>query len=40
MVRATGLDYTMEHPAETPDGNSPPDCCISIFESPSSGIQK
>ena len=27
-VRATGLDYTMEHPAETPDGNSPLDCCI------------
>ena len=26
-VRATGLDYTMEHPAETPGGNSPVDCC-------------
>ncbi len=28
-----GTRYTKEHPAETPDGNSPPDCCISIFES-------
>ena len=27
-VRAIGLDYTMEHPAETPGGNSPLDCCI------------
>ena len=27
-VRATGLDYTMEHPAETPGGNSPLDCYI------------
>ena len=28
MVRTTGLEYTMEHPAETPGGNSPLDCCI------------
>ena len=23
-----GTRYTKEHPAETPDGNSPLDCCI------------
>ena len=40
MVRATGLDYTMEHPAETPGGNSPPDCCIFMGSSPSPGYQK
>ena len=34
-VRATGLEYTMEHPAETPGGNSPPDCCIYMGSSPS-----
>ena len=34
-VRATGLDYTMEHPAETPGGNSPPDCCIYMGSCPS-----
>ena len=33
-VRATGLEYTIEHPAETPGGNSPPDCCIFIGSSP------
>ena len=39
-VRATGLEYTMEHPAETPGGNSPPDCCIFMGSSPSPGYQK
>ena len=28
-----GTRYTKEHPAETPDGNSPLDCCIFTFES-------
>ena len=41
MVPVTGLEYTMEHPAETPGGNSPPDCCIWIGSSPSPpGYQK
>ena len=35
-----GTRYTKEHPAETPDGNSPPDCCILLFESLLFGIQK
>ena len=35
MVPVTGLEYTMEHPAETPGGDSPPDCCIWIGSSPS-----
>ena len=35
MVPVTGLEYTMEHPAETPGGNSPPDCCIYMGSSPS-----
>ena len=39
-VRATGLAYTMEHPAETPGGNSPLDCCIYMGSSPSPGYQK
>ena len=34
MVPVTGLEYTMEHPAETPGGNSPPDCCIYMGSSP------
>ena len=29
-----GLDYIKEHPAETPDGNSPLDCCIEMGSSP------
>ena len=28
FVDDIGLDYIKEHPAETPDGNSPLDCCI------------
>ena len=35
MIPAAGLEYTMEHPAETPGGSSPPDCCIWIGSSPS-----
>ena len=35
MVPAAGLERTMEHPAETPGGSSPPDCCIWIGSSPS-----
>ena len=35
MVPAAGLERTMEHPAETPGGNCPPDCCIWIGSSPS-----
>ena len=35
MVPVTGLERTMEHPAETPGGNSPPDCCIYMGSSPS-----
>ena len=35
MVLAAGLERTMEHPAETPGGNSPPDCYIWIGSSPS-----
>ena len=31
MVPVTGLEYTMAHPAETPGGNSPPDCCIWVL---------
>ena len=34
MVPVTGLECTMEHPAETPGGNSPPDCCIYMGSSP------
>ena len=40
MVPVTGLEYIMEHPAETPGGNSPPDCCIWIGSSPPHWIQK
>ena len=40
MVPAAGREYTMEHPAETPGGNSPPDCCIYMGSSPSPGYQK
>ena len=40
MVPVTGLEYTMEHPAETPGGNSPPDCCIYMGSSLSPGYQK
>ena len=40
MVPVTGLERTMEHPAETPGGNSPPDCCIWIGSSPISGTKK
>ena len=32
---AAGRERTMEHPAETPGGNSPPDCCIYMGSSPS-----
>ena len=35
-----GTRYTKEHPAETPDGNSPLDCCILLFESLLLRIQK
>lgn len=28
-----GLDDIKEHPAETPDGNSPLDCCIEMGSS-------
>ena len=35
MVPAAGRERTVEHPAETPGGNSPPDCCIWIGSSPS-----
>ena len=35
MVPAAGRERTMERPAETPGGNSPPDCCIWIGSSPS-----
>ena len=35
MVPVTALEYIMEHPAETPGGNSPPDCCIYMGSSPS-----
>ena len=34
MVPVTELEYAMEHPAETPGGNSPPDRCISMGSSP------
>ena len=40
MVPVTGPEYTMAHPAETPGGNSPPDCCIYMGSSPSPWIQK
>ena len=35
IVPTAGRKRTMEHPAETPGGNSPPDCCIWIGSSPS-----
>ena len=35
-----GLDYIKEHPAETPDGNSPLDCCIEMGSSPNRPYQK
>ena len=39
MVPVTGLEYTMEHPAETPGGNSPPDCCILLSSMSIVGIE-
>ena len=34
-VQATGRERTVEHPAETPGGNSPPDFAIYTGSSPS-----